>query len=160
MRQSGDSSDGWRACRGGEIGTLVRELRLRRVREFMKAAAFLGAFFAFGATTALGYQVLTSEPVRGGLTCSEVRPILKNFADGLLSSARAGRIATHLVFCPNCQFDYNKMRNWNLPAPEEVAEFTNITPEEAAEAGWTASEIVERMLEDMQPTDAPSADKE
>ncbi len=97
----------WEPCPPGELQQLAVRLRTERRR----IAVRRGARFAAAATlillaayaTFLGTRRAPNDYLHGGLYCSQVRPLLPDYAAGKLDPEMARKLKGHLDECPPCR---------------------------------------------------------
>lgn len=102
---------GWDRCPPGKLFGLGRRLRGRKTRrQFLKgAAAAVGVLVTGGAFGLWWAARRTREFDFGGITCSQVIPLMGDYMARKLPLADQTRVGEHLALCPRCRALLEKM---------------------------------------------------
>ena len=114
MNESTPNHDAWQPCPPGEIGRMVGQLNTQRRRQQLKQfGGGVAALVLLTAVVIAGRGLLTrpspSEPIYGGIACSQVMPLMQAYHDRTLAPALTKKIRIHLDQCPNCGPKYRQM---------------------------------------------------
>lgn len=103
--------DLWEPCPSGTLQNLASRLRANRRRaQAVRLSLVTSLVFGTGVVLWSTY----SKPVEydfGGIVCSEVRQISKDYLGGHLALELTHKIDAHLLECPNCKPLMDAMRN-------------------------------------------------
>jgi len=115
MNQHHAQSDAWQPCQGGELQQLADRQRRQGLRR--ATAIYGGAVAAIVALVVVGVFALQAmqnggEYHYGGIACTDVKKVLRDYASGKLAAEdadKARQIKIHLEKCPACGPLYREM---------------------------------------------------
>lgn len=113
MNNSPELRDGWTPCPIGTLSTLAGNERRRRRRRFLiQSGGVAGAVvltFGFGWSVFRGNRK-PDDPIHGGIACSRVREIAREFVQGQLDDKVNRQIRIHLEECERCRILIESMQ--------------------------------------------------
>lgn len=114
MNNSPELRDGWTPCPIGTLSTLAGNERRRRRRRFLiQSGGVTGAVvltFGFGWSVFRGNRK-PDDPIHGGIACSRVREIARQFVQGQLEDTVVRQVTIHLEECERCRILIESMQS-------------------------------------------------
>jgi len=118
IRQS-SKPDGWQPCQQGEIGRLVRRLKVARRRKRLLQVAGPAAA-AVILVVAVVYLTSARPATAGPITCRQARAAMAERLEDRLTPEMTARVDQHLRDCPSCRRRYEALGG-RVQVPRDAA---------------------------------------
>jgi hypothetical protein len=134
-KHQGTSETEWQACEPSDLGRFVSVMKKRRqISHLITAAEIATVCLVVGVIGFFGMNQLSKSPSPpsgniaekhrpGGLYCSEVLALAKDYVSNVLDQKTTQKVEAHLADCPGCQkkLDQLQVNRHNNAAVQKIA---------------------------------------